>query len=132
MNLTLFQNIANKMSNPIVQYVVVRSDLMKTLSWPVGALIAQACHASTAVMHLFYDHEDTQNYLRELDSMHKIVLEVKDENELKKIDEKLTEGAIDHKLWVEQPENFPTCLAVRPYPKNQVQKYFKGLKLYKN
>merc|ERR1719342_1943673 len=69
-------------------------------------------------MHLFYEHEDTQNYLRELDSMHKIVLEVKDENELKKIDQK---------LWVEQPENFPTCLAVRPYPKSQVQKYFKGL-----
>ena len=75
------------MSNPIVQYVVVRSDLMKSLSWPVGALIAQACHASTAVMHLFYDHEDTQTYLRDLGSMHKIVLEVKDENELKKIDE---------------------------------------------
>jgi len=120
------------MSNPIVQYVVVRSDLMKSLSWPVGALIAQACHASTAVMHLFYDHEDTQKYLRELDSMHKIVLEVKDENELKKIDDKLTEGTIDHKLWIEQPENFPTCLAVRPYPKDQVQKFFKGLKLYKN
>ena len=120
------------MSNPIVQYVVVRSDLMKSLSWPVGALIAQACHASTAVMHLFYDHEDTQTYLRELDNMHKIVLEVKDENELKKIDDKLTEGTIDHKLWIEQPENFPTCLAVRPYPKDQVQKFFKGLKLYKN
>ena len=121
------------MSNPqqIVQYVVIRSDLMKTLSWPIGALIAQACHASTAVMHQFYDHEDTQNYLRDLDSMHKIVLEVKDEDALKNIDNKLTEGSIDHKLWVEQPENFPTCLAVRPYPKNQVQKFFKGLKLYK-
>ena len=64
MNLKLFQNFTYKMSNPIVQYVVVRSDLMKSLSWPVGALIAQACHASTAVMHLFYDHEDTQNYLQ--------------------------------------------------------------------
>merc|ERR1712223_27536 len=131
-NQIIFQTFISKMSNPIVQYVVVRSDLMKSLSWPVGALIAQACHASTSVMHLFYDHEDTQKYLRELDSMHKIVLEVKDENELKKIDDKLTEGTIDHKLWIEQPENFPTCLAVRPYPKDQVQKFFKGLKLYKN
>ena len=60
MNLTLFQSFTNKMSNPIVQYVVVRSDLMKTLSWPVGALIAQACHASTAVMHQFYDHETSE------------------------------------------------------------------------
>lgn len=22
-----------------------------------------------------------------------------------------------HKLWIEQPENYPTCLAVKPYPK---------------
>ena len=116
----------------IVQYIVVRSDLVKTLSWPLGALIAQACHASTAVMHEFYNNEDTQAYLRKLDSMHKIVLEVKNEEELKKLSVKLVEGDIDHKMWVEQPENFSTCLAVRPYPKVQVQTFFKGLKLYKN
>ena len=122
------------MSTPqqIVQYIVVRSDLVKTLAWPLGALIAQTCHASTAVMHQFYDHEDTQTYLRELDSMHKVVLEVKSEEELKKLNDKLSEASIDHKLWIEQPENFPTCLAVRPYPKDQIQKFFKGLKLYKN
>ena len=122
------------MSNPqqIVQYIIVRSDLVKTLCWPLGALIAQACHASTAVMHEFYNHEDTQSYLRDLDSMHKVVLEVKGEEELKKLKDKLVEGSIDHKIWIEQPEDYPTCLAVRPYPKAQVQKYFKGLKLYKN
>jgi peptidyl-tRNA hydrolase len=122
------------MSGPqqIVQYIVVRSDLIKTLSWPLGALIAQTCHASTAVMHEFYDHEHTQSYLRELDRMHKVVLEVKDEEELSKLKDRLDVESIDHKLWIEQPENFPTCLAVRPYPKNEVQKFFKGLKLYKN
>ena len=52
---------------PIVQYIVVRSDLIKILSWPLGALIAQACHAATAVMHEFYDHEDTKEYLREIE-----------------------------------------------------------------
>merc|ERR1719450_230026 len=74
-------------------------------------------------MHLFYDHEDTQKYLRELDSMHKIVLEVKDENELKKIDDKLTEGTIDHKLWIEQPEN----LLFVPIPKIKCKSSLKGL-----
>ena len=116
----------------IVQYIVVRSDLVKTLSWPLGALIAQACHAATAVTHQFYQHEDTQAYMCDLDNMHKVVLEVKSEEELKALDSKLMEGAVDHKMWIEQPENYPTCLAVRPYPKAQVQKYFKGLKLYKN
>ena len=119
-------------SHQVVQYIVVRSDLVKTLSWPLGALIAQACHAATAVIHQFYQHEDTQAYFGDLDSMHKVVLEVKCEEELKALESKLIEGAIDHKMWIEQPENYPTCLAVRPYPKAQVQKYFKGLKLYKN
>ena len=63
------------MSN-IVQYVIVRADLLKTLNWPVGALVAQACHATTAVVHLFYNHQDTQKYLEDLDNMHKIVLSV--------------------------------------------------------
>ena len=118
------------MSGPqqMVQYIVVRSDLIKTLSWPVGALIAQACHASIAVIHEFYDHEDTKSYLRELDTMHKVVLEVKDKDELCKLKDKLDAGSIDHKVWIEQPENFPTCLAARPYPKNEVQSFFKGLK----
>ena len=38
---------------------------------------------------------------------------------------------IDFKLWVEQPENYPTCLALRPYPREDVQKLFKGFNLLK-
>ena len=49
--------------------------------------------------------------------MHKVVLEVGGEADLVKVAEKLKEASVDHKLWVEQPENFPTCLAVKPYPK---------------
>lgn len=62
----------------IVQYVVIRGDLTKTMQWPVGAIVAQACHACTAVTHLFYDDEHTQGYLADLDNMHKVVLEVSD------------------------------------------------------
>jgi hypothetical protein len=59
-------------ASPLVQYIVVRKDL----AWPAGALIAQACHAATSVMHMFYDHSDTKEYLADLDNMHKIVLQV--------------------------------------------------------
>ena len=59
-----------------MQYVVVRKDLVKVLKWPTGALIAQACHACTAVMHMYYQDEKTQQYLSDLDRMHKVVLEV--------------------------------------------------------
>lgn len=61
----------------LVQYVVVRSDLVHKLSWPLGAVITQACHAATAAIHLHYGDADTQRYLAELDSMHKVVLGVR-------------------------------------------------------
>ena len=63
--------------------------------------------------------------------MHKVIIEAQGERDLIKLAEKLKENNIDHKLWVEQPENYPTCLAVKPYPKQDVQKYFKKFKLYK-
>ena len=61
----------------MVQYVVVRGDLLKALKWPVGAVIAQACHACSAIMHLYHDDPSTVEYVKNLDSMHKIVLEVR-------------------------------------------------------
>ena len=60
----------------MVQYVVVRGDLIKVLKWPTGALVAQACHACSAVIHLFHDDPNTKAYLSDLDNMHKVVLEV--------------------------------------------------------
>lgn len=116
------------MSN-LVQYVVVRSDLMKQLQWPLGAVIAQACHACTAVIHLFHNDVNVRQYTSDLDNMHKVVLEAKDESSLHALAGKLTEANIDYKLWVEQPENFPTCLVTKPYPKTELQPYFKHLKL---
>ncbi|KAG8233121.1 hypothetical protein J437_LFUL012547 [Ladona fulva] len=119
------------MSKKFVQYVVVRADLLNELKWPVGAVIAQACHASVAVTHLHYEDENTKEYLADLENMHKIVLEAPNEESLKNLASSLHEGGIHHKLWIEQPENFPTCLVSKPYPKEEVQKYFKKYKLFK-
>ena len=44
-------------SMTLVQYVVVRGDLLRKLGWPVGAVIAQACHACTAATHAFRDDD---------------------------------------------------------------------------
>ena len=177
------------MSAPIVQYVVVRSDLLHVLKWPTGALIAQTCHACSAALHLFKDDENTKSYFADLDNMHKVVLEVseisgiithhthsyaiagivcrfmfvfhvpnfipfqrmvtvelvanllfgyamsslqaKSEEQLKNLSDKLTENKVDHKLWIEQPENIPTCIATKPYPKAEIQGNFKKFKLFK-
>ena len=56
----------------IVQYVVVRSDLLGALKWPVGAVVAQACHATAAVTHLYADDACTQQYFSDIDNMHKV------------------------------------------------------------
>ncbi|KAI7991508.1 putative peptidyl-tRNA hydrolase PTRHD1 [Camellia lanceoleosa] len=64
----------------------------------------------------------------DLDSVN---LEVKGETQTRDLSEKLTAGDIAHKLWIEQSENIPTCLATKPYPKSVVSSFFKKLKLYK-
>jgi len=38
----------------VVQYLVVRGDLLASLGWPLGAVMAQACHAATAAIHNHY------------------------------------------------------------------------------
>lgn len=62
----------------LVQYLVLRKDLSQApFSWPAGALVAQACHAATAALHLHRNHPHTEAYLRELGRMRKVVLEVR-------------------------------------------------------
>ena len=60
-----------------------------------------------------------------------VVLEVKGGEQLMNLAAKLEEAGVRHKLWVEQPENFPTCIATAPYPKGQVAPLVKKLKLCK-
>ncbi|KAK7283033.1 hypothetical protein RIF29_12240 [Crotalaria pallida] len=115
----------------VVQYVVLRRDLIDT--WPLGSVVTQGCHASVSAVWNNKEDPVTIDYCSpdKLDSMHKVTLEVKGESQIKNLSEKLTSGGIIHKLWIEQPENIPTCLATKPYPKSIVSSYFKRLKLCK-
>ena len=148
----------------IVQFVVIRRDLLKTLEWPTGSVVAQACHACTAVVWANQQDPCVQEYLSaaNVDSMHKVlspsalthrthalsaspsscylqatpvklqvVKECKGETQLLNLAEKLTQDGIVHKLWVEQPENFPTAIALKPYPHSQVAPLLKKYQLYK-
>ncbi|XP_008846888.1 putative peptidyl-tRNA hydrolase PTRHD1 [Nannospalax galili] len=116
----------------LVQYLVLRKDLSQApFSWPAGALVAQACHAATAALHLHRDHPHTVAYLRDLGRMRKVVLEAPDESTLKELTGTLQEKNIDHMLWLEQPEDIATCIALRPYPKEEVSQYLKKFRLFK-
>ncbi|XP_062184324.1 uncharacterized protein LOC133888188 [Phragmites australis] len=115
----------------LVQYVVLRRDLAD--AWPLGSVVAQGCHAAVAAVWAHRDHPDTAAYCGpdNLDRMHKVTLEVKGETQLKNLAEKLEAAGVQHKLWIEQPENIPTCIATAPCPKSQVSSFFKKLKLCK-
>lgn len=111
--------------DPIVQYILVRTDL----EWGPGATIAQACHASVASIAKTLDSSATQSYLADLESMHKIILKADKLDDLLKVEKKLQEAHVAHHLWVEQPENVVSCLAVSPQPKSIAQAIFKHFKL---
>lgn len=60
--------------DPIVQYIVLRRDLWADQGWPLGPLIAQACHASVAALWLNREDAAAQAYVASdnLDHMHKV------------------------------------------------------------
>ncbi len=64
--------------DPIVQYVVLRKDLWGEQGWPLGPVIAQACHASSAAMIAHYEEDaTTREYVApaNIDHMHKVSCE---------------------------------------------------------
>jgi peptidyl-tRNA hydrolase len=118
---------------PLLQYVILRKDLWKAMNWPLGSIVAQGCHAATAALWLSKDQPTTQTYCapENIDHMHKVVLEATGDAQIREIAHKLEEAGILHKLWIEQPEDFVTCLATAPYPKSTVAPFMKKLKLCK-
>lgn len=50
---------------------------------------------------------------------------MKGETQLRNLSSKLAEAGIKHKLWIEQPEDYATCLATKPYRKSEVAQLFK-------
>ena len=115
----------------LVQFVVVRRDLLKTLEWPVGSVIAQACHACLAVAWEHREDAEVEAYLRDVDAMHKVIKECKGEPQLSTLAQKLTSEGLAFKLWVEQPENIPTAIALKPYPRSRVAPLLKKYQLFK-
>lgn len=60
-----------------------------------------------------------------------VVLEIKGEAQLRALADKLAAAGVGHKLWMEQPENIPTCLATKPVLKAEAGVHFKKFQLCK-
>ena len=74
---------------PIVQWIVLRKDLLDDLHWPRGSVVAQACHSSLAAIWAFKEEESTILYMGDIANMHKVVLETSSEKELQSLSDKL-------------------------------------------
>jgi peptidyl-tRNA hydrolase len=111
----------------LVQFVVVRRDL----DWPTGSVIAQAAHACVAIAWSSREDAEMQEYMLVPDSMTKVVKECKGERQLLALAEKLRAESVEHKLWVEMPENIPTAIALKPYPRSRVAPLVKKFSLYR-
>ncbi|WVN87739.1 uncharacterized protein L203_102934 [Cryptococcus depauperatus CBS 7841] len=105
----------------LVMQIIMRRDLFTNRKWSIGPLLAQSAHAATAVLHKYRDHPDVKRYLdgedgRGWETMRKVVLEVSDESALRGITERLDAmtNPIPYHLWIEQPEDTPTALALIP------------------
>lgn len=122
---------ATKEDDTLVQFVIVRRDLMKDLAWPTGSVMAQACHACLAVTWENRDDDDVKAYLANLNSMHKVVKEVKGEPQLHTLVQKLRAANLVFRIWTEQPEDIATAIALKPYPKSKVSIVLKKYNLFK-
>ena len=97
----------------------------------MGSVIAQACHASTAVLFENIDCDPTVlEYFADAAKMHKVIGECAGEEELLLLAENLRAKGIVHKVWMEQPENMPTAIALKPYPQSQVAHLLSKYKLF--
>ncbi|KAJ3376663.1 mannose-1-phosphate guanyltransferase [Entophlyctis sp. JEL0112] len=109
-------------------FVIVRKDLIKTLNWPLGAVIGNACHATAAVLHKFRADERVQAYLSDLEGMRKpvtrlareVVLETKNEASLDKVEGMLAEHGVKYHKWIEQPEGIAAAIATAPCYRDEV------------
>eukprot|EP01100_Stratorugosa_tubuloviscum_P013580 TRINITY_DN689_c0_g1_i1.p1 TRINITY_DN689_c0_g1~~TRINITY_DN689_c0_g1_i1.p1 ORF type:complete len:123 (-),score=48.55 TRINITY_DN689_c0_g1_i1:191-559(-) len=117
----------------LYQYIIVRRDLIQALNWNTGSVIAQACHASTAALWMFRNEQRVQSYLslENLASMHKVVLEIKNETQLLNLAKKLEERQLNFYLWLEKPENIPTAIATQPYLREEFGDLFRRYQLFK-
>jgi hypothetical protein len=61
----------------LVMYLILRGDLLTELNWPLGAVLSQIAHASTACVWTFREEPEVIEYMANMDSMHKVTLKVR-------------------------------------------------------
>ncbi|KAI5148297.1 hypothetical protein ENBRE01_0230 [Enteropsectra breve] len=93
------------------QIIFLRTDLGKT--YGKGAIIAQACHASTYALHAFRNSTATVEYLADAENMTKIILKIS-EPQIDVTMAAMYKNKINFIRWIEKPEEILTAMATEP------------------
>ncbi|TIB71142.1 hypothetical protein E3Q22_02866 [Wallemia mellicola] len=85
-------------------------------------LAAQTAHAATAVIQETHSDPLTQEYVSpdNLDKMRKTVLQTPDGESLVRLYQDILPLG-KAKLWIEQPENIPTAIAIAPNKSKKIK-----------
>ena len=112
----------------LVQYILIIKE--HTAGWPLGAIVAQGCHAVTACMALYHNSEAYKSYTREseLSEMRKVVLESSMEQWCL-LKQTLEAKGIRFYEWFEKPENVLTAVALLPGSQTILKPLISHLKL---
>jgi len=116
------------MTDRIIMYFILRSDLISKLNWPLGAVFTQVAHAASACIWTFKDDQYVLEYMRDIENMHKVTLKIEGEESINNEAKRLSDANIDHRVWVE--DGMPVCIAVKPQPRISLKKYLGHLSLY--
>ena len=113
----------------LILYLILRSDLISELKWPLGAVFTQVAHAATQIIWTFRDDPDVIAYMKDMENMHKVTLRVDNEEVLIAESIKLKNSNIDHRVWIE--DNMPVAIAIKPMERELIKPHLKHLSLYK-
>jgi len=116
-----------KSVEPLIQYIIVIKSAVKGFN--KGAIAANVAHASVACLHRYSTLPYVEEYLKELDSMRKCVLDIEDYEELKPILNTIGSDDVRYYEWVELPEQKVTAVAFTPCLKSEVSHIIGHLKL---
>lgn len=84
-----------------------------------------------AAITKFRDHPDTQSYisLENLPHMCKVLKGCKRNADFEEFIKVLDERKLDYYLWLEDPGQIPTCVALRPYERLEVRELMRQFPL---
>lgn len=102
-------------------YVIIRKDLLKLPNFTSGSVIAQASHGVCKLLWIHRENPKILDYMKDPNDMTKVVLSVKNENQLQLLSKELQDAGFLNEVWNEKPECKDMCLVTLPYEPEEIR-----------